>query len=485
MRPLRILHVASEVAPYSKTGGLADVLGALPRALSALGHEVVVVTPLYRGVDPEHFALAKRLRTFRVRLGSRQEEVIFYEGHPPGSPKVRVWFVGHRGAFDREGIYGPKGAGDHPDNAWRFALLGSAALSFARELAFKPDVIHGHDWQAGPLLLYAAQTPAPRPRLVFTVHNLAYQGLFPSHVLEPLGLPVEQFHPDGYEYYGQVNLLKAGVASADHITTVSPRYAREIFTPEHGVGLDGFLRTRAAHLSGILNGVDYSIWSPEHDPMLPASYSAENLTGKHICKAELQHELGLPALSDVPLCGSISRLAEQKGFDLMLAVLPALLESEEMQFVLLGSGESVLEKKLQELAARHPRKFVVRIAYDEGLAHRIEAGADLFVMPSRYEPCGLNQLYSLRYGTPPIVRATGGLDDTIVDYEPISRTGTGFKFESYQSSALLRTWRRALTAYRSRPDFEALIRRGMAQDFSWAASARRYDALYHRILDRA
>jgi starch synthase len=482
MRPLRILHVASEVAPYSKTGGLADVLGALPRALSELGHEVVVVTPLYREINPAHFALARRLRTFRVPLGPSQIEVGLYEGHPPGSPKVRVWFVDHPAAFDREGIYGSKSGVDHPDNAWRFSLLGAAALAFARALDFTPDIIHGHDWQAGPLLLYARRLSPPRPRLVFTVHNLAYQGLFPSHVIGQLGLPTDLFHPEGYEYYGQVGLLKAGLAAADHITTVSPRYAREIQTHEHGVGLDGFLRARAAHLSGILNGADYSVWSPEHDPALPASYSAKSLGGKHICKAELQRELRLPALADVPLCGSISRLAEQKGFDLVLAALPMLLESEEMQFVLLGSGDPELEKRLQELAARHPRKLVVRIAYDEVLAHRIEAGADLFIMPSRYEPCGLNQLYSLRYGTPPIVRATGGLDDTIVDYEPVSRTGTGFKFERYEAGALLRTWRRALAAYRSRRDFEALIRRAMAQDFSWEASARVYDALYHRVV---
>jgi starch synthase len=320
------------------------------------------------------------------------------------------------------------------------------------------------------------------PKTVFTIHNLAYQGQFPPSVVAELGLPAELFTPEGYEFYGQVNLLKAGLVTADRITTVSPRYAQEIQTPEHGCSLDGLLRARADTLVGILNGADYHVWSPERDPQLPANYSADDLSGKRACKAALQRELGLPQRPDVALCGSISRLTDQKGIDLLCAALPQILEGD-VQMVVLGSGDSAIEEQLQALAASFPKKLAVKIAYDDRLAHRIEAGSDLFVMPSRYEPCGLNQLYSMRYGTPPIVRATGGLDDTVVDYEPRSSSGTGFKFEHATSDGLLWAWRRALTAWReSASDFTKLMRRAMAQDYSWNASALRYLELYHQLV---
>jgi starch synthase len=480
---MRVLHVASECAPYAKTGGLADVLGALPHALGRLGLDVTVVMPRYRSIDPERFGLARWLRTLPVRIGGETVEIGFYEGTPPGGARVRLLLVEHAPSFDRDGLYGPPGGGDFADNARRFAVLGASALAIAEALGAWPDVLHGHDWQAGPSLLYARQFGfrAP-PRTVFTVHNLAYQGLFPSTIVEELGLPPELYQPDGFEFYGQVSLLKAGLALADRITAVSPCYAEEIKTPEHGVGLDGLLRARADQLVGILNGADYDVWDPEVDPHLPARYSAARLDGKRICKAALQRELGLPERPRAPLCGSISRLAEQKGFDLVCAALPKLLAETDLQYVILGSGDASIERALRQLAARHPTRLAVRIAYDEALAHRIEAGCDLYVMPSRFEPCGLNQIYSLRYGTPPIVRATGGLDDTIVDYDARSRTGTGFKFRPYTPAALDEAWRRALGAYQVTDEFTALVRRAMAQDFSWAASARRYLELYRQLV---
>jgi starch synthase len=479
---MHILHVASEVAPYSKTGGLADVLGALPRALAALGHEVTVVTPRYRSVDPERFGLARRLRGLATPLGGDTVPVGIYEGQASSTPRVRVFLVDHKPSFDRDGLYGDAG-GDYADNARRFALLGAAALALAAEFGAWPDVVHGHDWQSGPAMLYARRrwSDLRPPRSVFTLHNLAFQGLFPERVIDELGLPRDVYTPDGYEYYGQVSFLKAGLALADRLTTVSPSYAREIQTPEHGLGMDGLLRARAAVLSGILNGADYDVWDPSKDVQLPATYSADALAGKRTCKAALQRELGLPERADVPLCGSISRLTDQKGFDLVLGALPELLaRGAELQYVVLGSGDPALEQEFRELAARHQKRLAVRIGYDERLAHRIEAGCDLYVMPSKFEPCGLNQLYSMRYGTPPIVRATGGLDDTVIDFDARTRSGTGFKLERYETGALVDAWQRALSAYHS-DDFLPLVKRAMAQDFSWTRAAHAYDRLYRSL----
>ncbi len=490
---MRVMHVASEVAPYSKSGGLADVLGALPDALSRLGVEVTVVTPRYRSIDPTRFGFARRLEPLRISLAGHQSEVGIYEGFGSAGPKVRIFFVDHPESFDRDGLYGPPvsaGGGDFSDNARRFAILGKAALAIALDpkLNARPDVIHGHDWQAGPAMLYALDPSLPwaepgmpnrgAPKTVFTLHNLAYQGIFNSQIISELDLPGNLFHPDGYEYWGNVSLLKAGLALAERLTTVSPRYAREIQTSEYGHGLDGLLRARSSRLHGILNGVDYRVWNPEIDSLLPAQYSADALAGKRACKAALQAEFGLPLRPDTPLCGSISRLVEQKGFDLVISALSKILADEDVQYVVLGTGDPALERALAEMQTVHPKKVSIRVKYDEGLAHRIEAGSDLFVMPSRFEPCGLNQIYSLRYGTPPIVRAVGGLDDTIVDFDAHSETGTGFKFSEYTPAALEETWRRALRTYRTVRQFTALQKRAMAQDFSWAASAKKYLDLY-------
>jgi starch synthase len=487
---MRILHISSEVAPLSKTGGLADVAGALPRALAALGHEVAVVTPCYRSIlaDPMRHGLAKRLRRVVVPLGRHQLEVGVYEGRlGAGRGEVKLWLIDHP-VYDRAGLYNEAGV-DYPDNALRFALLARGADILARTFGFDAEVLHAHDWQGALGLMFAQLDPerARAVRTVLTIHNLAFLGLFPPSVVEELGLGNEVFHPEGLEFYGQVSLLKAGIQYADRVTTVSPRYAEEIQTPELGCGLDGLLRQKADRLVGILNGIDYDVWNPARDPALASHYDLidpPGLGGKRACKAALQRLVGLPERPRVPLVGAVSRLSDQKGFDLVAEVLEGLLAERELQVVVLGSadaGAGGIEERLAALARRFPTKLAVRTGYDEPLAHRIYGGADLFVMPSRYEPCGLGQMYALRYGAVPIVRATGGLDDTVVDYDPRSRTGTGFKFKAYSAEALGAIWRRALAAYGSDEGWTPLARRGMQQDYSWAASARSYVALYRSI----
>jgi len=485
MSALTVLHVTSEVAPFSKTGGLGDVVASLPRALARAGVRVQVVTPRYREIDPGRHVLARRLTPLSVPLGpDRVVEVGLYEGTLPGGV-VPVTFLDHP-LYDRDGYYG-EGGQDYPDNGLRFGLLCRAALELCHRSGRWPDLVHAHDWQAGLAVLMAARGVVPGrpiPKTVFTIHNLAFQGLVDPSLVTELGLPGDVFNPEGLEFYGKASLLKAGLAFADRITTVSPRYAREIQTGELGGGLDGFLRERASRIVGILNGIDPDVWSPERDPMIPARYDSLDRTGKATCKAALQREVGLAVRSGVPLVGSISRLTEQKGFDL-IAKAHDDLGRMDAQFVFLGTGEPRYQAALQELARRYPAKVALRIAYDEALAHRIEAGSDFFLMPSRFEPCGLNQLYSLRYGTVPVVRAVGGLDDTIVDYDDQSTTGTGFKIAEYSPDALVRTLRRALATYQRKREWHELVGRIMTLDFSWNRSARLYRELYEKLVPAA
>ncbi len=476
---LKVLHVASEVAPFSKTGGLADVASALPRALSRLGVKVAIVMPRYRGVDATRWSLARRLRPLVVSMGPQTWEVTVYEGQLPGS-NVTVYALDHAPSFDREGLYGDASGKDYADNVKRFALLCRGALEIGNTMWGGFDVAHAHDWQAGLLPFLIARAPAgatPRPATVLTLHNLAFQGLAPASAVQELGLGADAFTPEGIEFYGQVSTLKAGIVSADRVTTVSPRYAREIQTAEHGAGLDGLLRAHAGKLTGILNGVDYDVWSPERDPLIASRYSAKDLVGKSRCKEALQRELELPVRPDVPLLGAITRITDQKGFDLVIEAADEL-GALDMQLAILGSGAPALEDKLKKLAARIPGKLAFRGGYDDALSHRIEAGSDLYLMPSRFEPCGLTQLYALRYGTIPIVRATGGLDDSVVDFDVKTGTGTGFKFEQYSGRALVQTIKRAISVYRSKDAFRELRTRAMQLDFSWSASARRYAEIY-------
>ena len=465
--------VSSEAAPFAKTGGLADVVGSLPPALQALGDEVAVVLPRYASIDLTH---ARRVwEHLWVHLGPAAFELTVYQA-PADFPLFLVDCPA-LSAGRRKGLYGEGGA-DYPDNHIRFAVFARAALEVARHL-FRTEIFHCHDWQAGLVPAYLRTTFAGDPtfmgcRTLFTIHNLGYQGLFPKRALVEAALDPALFHLDGLEFFGQVSYIKSGIAFSDALNTVSPTYAREIQTLELGFGLDGALRARSGALSGILNGVDYNEWSPEVDPLIPARYSAADLSGKEICKRKLIEEFGLPAAAmKRPLLGIVSRFTLQKGADLLEEVAAGIVE-EDAYLAALGTGEPKYEDFFRQMQREHPGRMAVRIGFDNGLAHRIEAGSDMFLMPSRYEPCGLNQIYSLKYGTVPVVRATGGLDDT-VDAE------TGFKFTDYSGAALLEAVRAAVKAFEDRDVWRQRMRAGMQRDFSWTASAAAYSELYRRL----
>lgn len=466
----KVLMVASEAAPLAKVGGLADVVGALSEALRKLGEEVAVVLPRYRGVPLEG---ARRIYDdLRIWLG-------------PACHTVNLYGLDHRAAFylvdcpplfDREGIYGDGGV-DHPDNHVRFAVLARAALAVIRHV-YRPQILHCHDWQAALAPIYLRTVFRYDPtfahlKTLLTIHNLGYQGIYPRSVLPEIGLDDSLAAAAGLEFHGRINLLQGAILSSHLLNTVSPTYAREIQTPELGFGLDQILAQRSDALVGILNGADYEEWNPETDPHIAAHYSAEDLSGKLEAKRDLLGEFGLPERLDTPLVAMVSRLDFQKGFDLIEQAAPELL-AEDLLMVVLGTGDPRYQRMLEELAAAHPDKIAVRIAFDNRLAHKIEAGADIFLMPSRYEPCGLNQIYSLRYGTVPVVRATGGLDDTIDE-------STGFKFRDYTAAALIAAVREALAAYRDPNRWRSMMVAGMRKDFSWAASAAAYAALYRKL----
>jgi starch synthase len=473
--------VASEAFPLAKTGGLADVAGALPQALGRQGHDVTLVIPRYREVPAGGAAAIDR---FYVPLGDYGREAAFYG--LAGGERVRIVLVDCPDYYDREGLYTVANV-DYPDNAVRFAFLARAALELAHRANDRPSVVHAHDWQTGLVPLYLKTQYAGSPALgdvpvVFTIHNLAYQGLFPPDWLPRLGLPWDLFTPARLEFWNSISFLKSGIVFSELITTVSRKYAREIMTSEYGFGFDGILRERKGDLTGILNGIDVERWNPEADPHIPEPYSAEDLTGKTVAKRALLAEYGLAAGPDAlgrPVVGLISRLVDQKGFDLLARIadeLPGLGAT----FVLLGSGDPRYEDLWRGLARRFPAHVAVRIGFDERLAHLIEAGSDLFLMPSRFEPCGLNQIYSLRYGTVPVVRATGGLDDTVENYDERTGDGTGFKFKEYDAQALLRALKRALRAFERPKDWRRLQLAGMRQDHSWDVSAREYVKVYRK-----
>jgi len=482
---MNILMVASEATPFAKTGGLADVLGGLPPALAERGEQVAVVLPAYRG-NRYPRPTREAYRSLWIPIGTGYMVDIQQIAIPQKREgAVTYYFVGCPGLYDRDGIYGTA-AGDYPDNHLRFAVLSMAALGVARHL-FRPHILHLHDWQAALAPVYIRQHFRGDPtfmglKMLLTIHNLGYQGLFAPEVLPQISLDPRLLNPDQLEFFGRVNFLKAGIAWSDAVSTVSKGYAREIQTPEYGFGLDGFLR-RHGPITGIVNGVDYNEWNPEHDPHIARNYSARDLSGKRACKQALLAEYGLPQDNpDRPLLAIISRFAAQKGFDILADAASRLLQ-EDLNLVVLGSGDLPYETMFRALAESYPQKVGLRVGYDSGLSHRIEAGADMFLMPSRYEPCGLNQIYSLKYGTVPVVRATGGLDDTIDD-------STGFKFRDYSGDALLDTVRAALKAYQDPYQYAGQqgdrwvqrMRRGMEKDFSWSASAGEYVELYRRLL---
>lgn len=489
--PLRILFVAPEIAPFARTGGLGDVTGALPKALAALGHDVRVVMPLYQTVRDSGVPFTELLTDLPVPLAFGNRTARVWQGSLPtqgeSSAAVPVYFIEQDEYFARPQLYGDEN-GDYPDNAARFIFFCRAALGLTVRLDWFPRVFHCHDWQTGLIPASLRFVPGLDPRLsatvtVYTVHNLAYQGVFPAWTFPLTGLPPVLFQPAGIEFLGFVNFMKAGLLYADILTTVSPTYAEEICTAEFGFGLDGVLRTRRGDVVGILNGVDYTVWSPERDPFLAGHYSATDLSGKAICKTALLHDFGFPDDLDTPMIGMVSRLVEQKGIDLLAAALERLL-ALNVRFVILGSGYAPYEEFLSALARTYPQKVGVRLGFDNALAHQIEAGSDCFLMPSRYEPCGLNQIYSLRYGTIPIVRATGGLRDTVVPFNPATGEGTGFVFEQASGDALLAAVSEALRVFADRASWSRLMQNAMAQDFSWDRSAMRYVELYRQTIAR-
>jgi starch synthase len=484
---LHIVMVASEAHPFAKTGGLAEVTGALPAALARLGHRVTVILPRYRGVNASSFAKAESPGPTRaaVTLGGTTQDVTF--DAVALAEHVNVVLVGAPELFERDGLYGDA-SGDYPDNAHRFAVFSRAALEYLHLAGERPSIIHTHDWQAGMVPVYQKMQFSENPIVggvpaVFTIHNLAFQGLFPSSLLPALGLGWEVLDVQALEYWGRISFLKGGVNFSEKITTVSPRYAQEILTPELGFGMDGVLRRRADDLVGILNGIDTQRWNPGHDEFVAARFDSASLAGKIDAKRELLNAVGLPANDAAlarPLIGLVSRLTDQKGFDLIDAAARELM-AFDVTWVMLGSGERRYEDSWTELASQHPERVSATIGFDERLAHRIEAGADIFLMPSRFEPCGLNQMYSLRYGTVPVVRSVGGLDDTVADFD--GRSGTGFKFREYTPEALVGTLRRALEVYKDQKTWRRIQQAGMQLDYSWDASAREYVKVYRGLLE--
>jgi starch synthase len=477
----KIAFLSSEVVPYAKTGGLADVAGALPASLRRRGADVRVIMPFYREVRKKGFRVRK-IADGGVEIGGRRAAFSVWEHEENGVP---AWFIEHGGYFDRDCLYGTAD-GDYPDNGERFGFYAKASLDVLERTGFRPDVLHCHDWQSAMALAFMKHARASggffqNTRSLFTIHNLAYQGLFGREILATLGLPDSLFNMNDLEFYGKVNFLKAGILYSTAVNTVSPRYSREIQTPEFGCGLDGLLRSRAAVLHGLLNGVDYSCWDPASDPLIPSRYSPLNLSGKRVCRDGLLKTFGLSPNPGAPIAGIVSRLAGQKGLDIVCDALPGLFETG-LRLVVLGTGEAKIQNALAKARESRPDSLGLMIAFDERVARTIYAGSDLFLIPSRYEPCGLTQMYSLRYGTVPVVRATGGLDDSIQEFDPASVRGNGFKFTDATPEALVGAVRRALTVFANRKSWSGLLGNAMAGDFSWEKAAGEYMGLYDRLV---
>ena len=479
---MKVLVVSSEIVPFAKTGGLADVTGALPKALRRIGVDADCILPRYRCVDRDRFPLTGAGQAIRVPIGQREEEGSVEEADAGGG--VHAFLVRNDRYFDREFLYGTR-EGDYVDNCERFTFFCRAVMEWIERSGRRYDILHCNDWQTALIpaymkTLYADREPFRTAGTLFTVHNLGYQGLFWNHDLPMTGLGWELFTPQGLEFYGQINLMKAGLVFADILSTVSATYSREIQTPEYGYGLEGVLYERREDLYGIVNGIDDDEWHPAADRWIAANYSVDDLSGKAACRRDLLSAFGLPP-GDEPILGLIGRLTAQKGFDLVERI-GEWLAGQPLRMAILGAGERKYEEAMEALGRKYPERIAIRVAYDNALAHKIEAGADIYLMPSRYEPCGLNQIYSLKYGTVPVVRETGGLADTVVDADANPAEGTGFTFRRYEAEELMGAVSRALAAYADRPRWDGIVRRGMALDFSWEASARTYVDLYGKAL---
>ncbi len=482
---LRIAMIASEGVPYVKTGGLADVVGALPKALQRMGHDVIIILPKYAKIDSTKYQLRPFLSPLGVWMGNLEEWCAVDTASHDGVP---VYFIESQKYFGRDGLYHDDQYNDYLDNQRRFGFFTRAALQLCRDMGFTPDIVHAHDWQtalaAAYLKIWHWNDPVLGPAAsLLTLHNIAYQGVYSAADYDYLGLQWGNFTSDKMEDHGRINFLKGGIQYADMVNTVSPTYANETRTPQGGYGLAPYLNDKGDRYVGILNGVDYEQWDSAIDPLIPAQYSKQDLSGKAVCKSALQQRLLLEVNPQIPVIGVVSRLVEQKGLDLLAQCIESVVNNMQVQFAILGSGEKRLEDYFGGLPARYPGRIGSFIGYNDGLAHLIEAGSDFFVMPSRYEPCGLNQIYSLKYGTLPIVRATGGLDDTVQQYDELSGAGNGFKFWEISSSALYYAIGWAVsTYYDRRPHLQRMIQSAMSQRFSWEDSAEQYIEIYQKAI---
>lgn len=482
---MRIAMISPEVVPFAKTGGLADVAGTLPRALAKAGVNVSIIMPFYKKISAKKFGIKPLKKSVKVFIGPK--EVVGEIHYAKVAQNVDAYFIDQPKYFDREELYQTID-GDYPDNAERFIFFSRAAIAFMETLNENFDIAHCHDWQSALVpvylkTLYKNHKKFSKIKTVLTIHNLGYQGVF-WHLDMPLvGLGWEYFTFDKLEFYGKINFLKGGIVYSDAITTVSKKYAQEVLTPEFGCGLEGALKQRSKNLYGILNGIDYAEWSPTSDTLIPKTFTPNDLSGKAACRLKLQNHFKLPMRSDVPIFGIISRLTVQKGFDLLEQALPKMMESD-IQFVVLGTGEAKYHQMLKQLAQKYPNAMGLALAFDNNLAHLIEAGSDFFLMPSHYEPCGLNQMISMKYGTIPIVRATGGLDDSVASFEPKTGKGTGFKFTEYKANELLAAVDRAIGIYKQPAAWRKIVQNAMAEDFSWDRSAREYRTLYEKLISK-
>jgi len=488
----KILYASSEAVPFSKTGGLADVASALPKQLKQQGHDIRIVTPKYRTVNDARFRLREviRLKDIEVELGDQKHYIDIKSAFIPET-KVQVYFIDYPEFYDRESLYvDPATSTDYKDNDLRYFLFSRGILEIAKTLSWEPDIIHCNDWQSAAVPLYLKTVYKDDPffadtKTIFSIHNVGYQGNFPPESVQHGALPQDLFKPlSPIEFHGNFSFMKAGIKYADIITTVSEKYAEEIqSTNEYGFGMEGILHDRAEDLYGVINGIDIDIWNPEKDNLIRQKFSRNKLDGKEINKKALLDKCGLTYNPDVPLIGIISRLAAQKGFDLLEEIMDDIA-ALNMQMIVLGTGEKVYHDLFEKIAKKYPEKFSIHLTFDNQLAHEIEASCDFFLMPSRYEPCGLNQMYSFMYGTVPIVRATGGLADTVKDVDENPQHGTGFAFEKYDSAKLLDAIKRAVNFYSNREAFKALQQRGMNQDFSWKRSAIRYLEIYAKAFEK-
>ncbi len=480
----RILIAASEVVPFAKTGGLADVIGALPKELKKLGHDVRVILPYYQMAKKCKSKITDTGETVIVEISDKLVQGKIYTSTIADVP---VYLIGNDSYYDRPELYRTS-EGDYPDNAERFIFFSKAILEVLKQQKFQPDIIHCNDWQTGlvPVLLKVKEKDNPffaNTTTLFTIHNLAYQGLF-WHLDMPLtNLPWDVFNPDGIEFYGKINLMKAGIVFADFLSTVSKKYSQEIQTPEFGCGLEGVLKTRAQDLYGIINGVDYDVWNPEVDSCIKARFSQKDLSGKKVCREDLLAQFKLKDKEGTAVIGIISRLTNQKGFDLIANKIDDIMKLNVI-LIILGTGDDKYHDLFKKLAKQYPDKIGVKLGFDNVLAHKIEAGSDFFLMPSNYEPCGLNQMYSMKYGTIPIVRATGGLDDTVKNYTAKTGKGNGFKFKVYTVDAMMKKIKEALDIFANPKDWDTVMKNAMSENFSWMTVAKEYVKLYDTAIEK-